>query len=108
LLKLILRRSLGDVRCCAFHTEFLQDLSDKKNATEAKPMSVLEYLLGGIGAGLLQAALGIYCLLFGLGIVGQPRRAGNDAQPTRRPVLIACGLIITAVGLMFAISAAVR
>ena len=67
-------------------------------------MSVFEYLLSSVGAGLLQAALGVYFLLFGLGLVGQPRHADGEAEPARkRPALVVGSAVIIAFGLWLAV-----
>ncbi|WP_020471158.1 hypothetical protein [Zavarzinella formosa] len=66
-------------------------------------MSVLENLLGSAGLGLLQAALGAYCLFFGLGFFGKPPRPGARREPVRvRPLMVVGGVFLIAFGLWLA------
>ncbi len=66
-------------------------------------MSVLENLLGTAGAGLLQAALGVYCLVFGLGVIGKPRPKDGVAQPApKRPLMVVAGVALIGYGIFVA------
>jgi hypothetical protein len=73
-------------------------------------VSALEYLLGSVGLGLVQSALGLYCVLYGLGVTGQPRpRSDGSERPTRtRPVFVLGGVLIIAFGVWLAAKGASR
>jgi hypothetical protein len=73
-------------------------------------VSVFEYLLGSVGLGLVQAALGLYCVLYGLGVTGKPRPRSDGAErPTRtRPVFVLGGVLSIAFGVWLAVRGASR
>jgi hypothetical protein len=73
-------------------------------------VSPLEYLLGSVGLELVHAALGLYCVLFGLGVIGQPRPRSDGAErPTRtRPMFVLSGVVIIAFGAWLAVKGASR
>jgi hypothetical protein len=58
-------------------------------------------LYGGY-QGLLHVALGAYCALLGLGVLGRPRRRDDDRPARRQPGFVWGGVVIMGFGLWLA------